>query len=689
MDATNFWWQADQTYTPLEMTHSLMFTGKTTLTGPVAGSGTISVWIKRGDLDHNQNVAPNIAFTVADTLNGSTAVFRDPSAWMHIVVNDGNTYVNGVRVAGGTAATGGVIGHAFEGYMAELHYVDGQKLEPTEFGFFNPDKVWQARAYTGNHGTHGYYLKFGDAANIGKDSSGNGNNLVPANFSLTDPESVVFSLMLDSPSVNECIFNFNKRYLGTGYGVQLRKNAWRSFSAGSNGMGVASYETVTPLADGKVCWHLHSYSQYIGRNELGLGYFPNIQFTGVSKGRPDTHLALNSGGNFVHGGLRSTPVFSNPVTTKQHGSPGHYYAWFAWDINAGKLWIVGGSSQTFPGWNGDPANGTGAQVTNCFPPADKDMAEYCFQNAAGGSLSTNLFSGWHTWMPAGFSLLSATHGLGPMPITQPSAHHVPLLDSGDKILASAQGKYANGLWIIKDRSAGNQFQLVDSINGTSSVRQCPANTNAAYAAPAGNSVAWCWATPSNGINTTAGFSITNGTHGLGGNPDFVIDRNLNVWHKDIPAGKGLNLSNANAAVAQSWTVDGTHVQGPGGGTYYTWKRIIGYSMFDMYVGNAAADGMYAYCGFRPAFVLIKDISAAGDWNIFDTARDTYNPCRHLLLPNHAAAESVLTKHEIDILSNGFKLRNTQASMNAKKTYIFAAFAEHPFGGSNCAPCPAR
>jgi hypothetical protein len=275
------------------------------------------------------------------------------------------------------------------------------------------------------------------------------------------------------------------------------------------------------------------------------------------------------------------------------------------------------------------------------------------------------------------------------PVPDGSTGFQALLASGASILTTAQAAFPNGLWWVKDRVNVNQHQLVDSINTSASTLYSPSNTVGAYTAPAGNSVAWAWATPASGINTSTGFSITTGTHGLGQSPQFAIDRQLNVYHASLVGAVGLKLSTTAAAAAQVWTVNSTTISGPAGaGTYYSWAPITGYSSFGSYTGNGSVDGPFAYCGFLPAFVLIKCSSTTGNWEIYDNARNTYNPETLILNPDLTNAES--TVNGIDFLSNGFKVRTADANFNTSgQTYIYAAFAENPFGGSNVAPVTAR
>ena len=150
-------------------------------------------------------------------------VYRDPSAWYHIVLAIDTTqaistdrvklYVNNVQVTSFVTATypsqnyetrvnqtvvhdiGGssVIGGSayFNGYMTEINFIDGQQLTPSSFGEYNADTgVWGPKAYSGSYGTNGFYVNFSDnsnttAATLGKDYSGNGNNWTPNNFSVT------------------------------------------------------------------------------------------------------------------------------------------------------------------------------------------------------------------------------------------------------------------------------------------------------------------------------------------------------------------------------------------------------------------------------------------------------------------------------------------------------------------------
>ena len=120
-----------------------------------------------------------------------------------------------------------------------------------------------------------------------------------------------------------------------------------------------------------------------------------------------------------------------------------------------------------------------------------------------------------------------------------------------------------------------------------------------------------------------------------------------------------------------------------------WSSRKGYSKFGSYKGNANADGTFVYTGFRPAFVLIKNVADTGDnWTIYDNKRDPDNVSQQLLFPNGNAAEA--TGNNMDILSNGFKQRNTSNGNNGSDdVLVYMAIAEAPFVNSKGVPCNAR
>ena len=219
-------------------------------------------------------------------------------------------------------------------------------------------------------------------------------------------------------------------------------------------------------------------------------------------------------------------------------------------------------------------------------------------------------------------------------------------------------------------------------------------------------------------NTTAGFSIGTYTgtadtdtvgHGLGATVDCVIVKHRDgtsvweVYHSSLTENNNLELSN-NAAIntiADYWgtAVPNATVFGlPTGGYYnniddgsyifYAFTSIQGYSKFGSYVGNNDADGPFIYLGFKPAYFLLKSTDITQHWYVFDTARDTYNTSNSAMQVSGSAAQE--TGYPMDFLSNGFKIRHNDGAWNGSdNSYIYMAFAEHPFVSSGGVPCTAR
>jgi hypothetical protein len=228
-------------------------------------------------------------------------------------------------------------------------------------------------------------------------------------------------------------------------------------------------------------------------------------------------------------------------------------------------------------------------------------------------------------------------------------------------------------------------------------------------------------TSTTSVNTTAGFGIVtytgNGTagstvgHGLGVAPELVIWKkrsataNWFVWSKAMDTATGstgwlyLNLTNGKQTSATTneyptYKVDPTStlltLNGTGSSngtndstaTYvaYCFAPVSGYSAMGSFTGNGSSDGPFVYVGFRTRWVMFKNASAAAtNWIIFDSTRNTYNVSNLTLDPASSNAELTSNGWDIDILSNGFKIRNTSSSNNGSgNTIIYAAFAENPF-----------
>jgi len=244
-------------------------------------------------------------------------------------------------------------------------------------------------------------------------------------------------------------------------------------------------------------------------------------------------------------------------------------------------------------------------------------------------------------------------------------------------------------------------------------------TNQGTNAPSATFVGWQWKANGSGssntsgsitstvsANTSAGFSIctfskgnaSNQTfgHGLGVAPKFIIYKNKGAtsdwwcYHESLGNTKSINLNLTSAAGTDTtyWNSTSPTSTVATMGTYwsagdfvaYCFAQIAGYSAFGSYTGNGSSDGPFVFTGFRPRFVLVKRTDSTSSWGLIDTARDTYNVTTKLLFPNASDAENTSYTPE-DILSNGFKLRDTTYNISSG-TYIYMAFCESPFKYAN-------
>jgi hypothetical protein len=117
---------------------------------------------------------------------------------------------------------------------------------------------------------------------------------------------------------------------------------------------------------------------------------------------------------------------------------------------------------------------------------------------------------------------------------------------------------------------------------------------------------------------------------------------------------------------------------------YCFHSVDGYSKVGSYKGNGSADGTFVFTGFRPSYILLKESDFLGEsWQVYDNKRSANNVAWDVLAPNTSSAEASGSGLDLDMLSNGFKIRfNNNQFNDPASTYIYLAFAEQPFKHSN-------
>lgn len=748
----------------------------------------ISLWTKRTRLSEVQNVVGagadgnnlflvqfdssdrldvgNAVSGVYDWRKVSTQVFRDPSAWLHIVIVVDTTngtagdrvkiWVNGTQITDFSTSTNPSLNYDNHWNNASAHYIaarpgapeftyayfaetvsiDGQALTPTSFGGVDINGVWKPKSYSGSYGTNGFHLKFENAAALGEDSSGNGNNWTK-NGTVTQTT--------DSPTDK----------------------------AADN---IGNFCTLTPVADRST--NLGSLSEGNLRSTgtaTGSSAYGTIEIPTSGKWYFEVEVAAYAQPN-ITAGIRS-------VNGLQNAQANHYVAY---KNNDGQKDLSGNQSAYGETWTtvGDvcgvlyDADSNGGEITYYKNGTSQGVAAtglnangpwipyIVHNNVTGNSARVNFGQkAFAQTMPTGAKRL-CTANLPAPAIKDPSAHFQVTLWTGDgnatkEINQSGNSTFQPDLVWTKNRTTALSHYLFDAVRGVNKglhsdatvaerdsdsfgyvsafdadgfTVQKGSETNSYTNKSGDNYVAWQWKFNGSGVsntdgsisstvsaNATAGISIVKYTgtgsvgtvgHGLGKAPKLIIIKRISgatahwqVFHASRGATKALRLNTADAEFTSStyWndtsptsTVFTIATDGDfntNGAPYiaYCFAEIDGFSRFGQYTGNGNADGPFAWCGFRPKYVMVKRVDSTGDWQIHDAVRDTKNPAYTTLYPHLANADDPNSGiHDRDFLSNGFKFRGSHASFNASGgTYIFIAFAEFPFGGSKTTQARAR
>jgi hypothetical protein len=361
----------------------------------------------------------------------------------------------------------------------------------------------------------------------------------------------------------------------------------------------------------------------------------------------------------------------------------------------------------------------------------------------GGTLEANFGQRPFAYTaPSGFKALCTTNLPEPTIADGSTAMDVKLYTGNGSTQTISGLNFSPDLVWLKSRSSGYGSNLVDTVRGAtnrlvSNATEAEATvTNGLTAFTSdgfslgsytetnvntGSMVAWTWDAGSSTVTNTegsissqvranpgAGFSIVTYTgtgsalsfgHGLGVSPGLVIIKQRSAdqywavghsydWTKilylnttDSAGGGTTAWSSAPSSTVINIGTSGYVNVNTGTFVAYCFAPVAGYSSFGIYTGNGLADGPFVYTGFRPRWVLVKNSSATGAWILLDSARDTYNVAGLTLTPDASTAESS-NDSRWDFLSNGFKIRNTYGNQNNNtQTYIYAAFAEHPFATS--------
>jgi hypothetical protein len=589
---------------------------------------TYSVWVKRGAFGNYRTLiwsGPNSAsefelyfdsatdqILLYDTVGmykQTSAVYRDPSAWYHIVaamdttqataLNRNRLYVNGVEVTSWSTNTnipqnsntfwnsaiasriGGDTRNAtptflFDGYMADAYFVDGQQLTPSSFGATNATTgVWQPKAYTGSYGTNGFHLPFTNTTStttLGNDTSGNGNNWTTNNISLTAGST--YDSMNDVPTLtsatasNYAVFN-------------------PSFITGS---------TVT-ITNGNLTI-----------TQSGVANFSVYSAFGVTSGSWYFEVTITTSAGDAFIGLGQTTSSYNNSSVVNNG----VYRQNGQIYNGG--WVSYGASYTTGDVIGVAFNATSGTITFYKNNVSQGQLSFTFSGfileqiytgASGNVFNVNFGQQPFVYTPpSGFVSLN-TYNLPTPTIVQGNKYmdaNIYAANNSTNAITNAGAFKPDFVW-TKSRSNATNNSVYDSVRGVGKYLYTN-NTNAESTDAtslisfnsngftlgagdfsnylSGNSVAWQWqagqgssSSNTNGsitstvsASTTAGFSVVTYTgtgvnatvgHGLGVTPAMIIIKGRNTvsnwvaWHSSF-SGTGYILLNSTGAQSSGATI---------------------------------------------------------------------------------------------------------------------------------------
>ena len=770
---------------------------------------TWSGWVKRGNLSSYQHIfnagnpSPSydaLRFSNTDELeffNGAStssyfktnAKYRDVGAWYHIVVAQDTTqatstdrikiYVNGEQVTSFSSSTYpaqnsdffinsnvlhklaniSVSGYSYpyDGYLANVCFIDGTALDPTSFGEYKTGTtLWKPKSDTAiqslTFGTNGFFLNFSDSADIGADTSGNGNDWTPTNLASTD-------VVLDGPYTggNFCVVSPLTKSSG---GALQEGNLLIPFggtypSTVMGSMGVSS---------GKWYWEIRfTGGAYTNGHAAGIATpeMANRNIDPYATTNPYNHY-YDSRGYFYNSGTNTSAstfapndiigfaldIDNDEISYYKNGT----LVGSAQSIETGQTWMPFHKNSSFTALTQRANFGQDSSFNGTVTPQ--------------GNTDDNGLGDFYYAPPSGYLALNTANMPTPT-ITAPDEYFNTVLWTGDGTSSrgiTGVGFQADFNW-VKSRSSTAAHLLHDSVRGSDADGLIPLTSQSTaaestfdatwhsnfgsldsldsdgftvtdgslaggYNTSGTSYVAWNWLAGGTAVsntdgsitsqvsaNPTAGFSIVSYTgggsagdtvgHGLSSAPEMIIvkDRGVSnnwpVYHAyntSAPETDSLFLNKADATLdlpywndtapsASVFTLGVNLIVNDSGHNFiaYCFHSVEGYSKIGTYESNNSTNGPFVYCGFRPAWILMKDADRNSmTWVMFDNKRGPINPNDESLAANSASAEPYDSASDIDFLSNGFKLRGGSSSWNnyQTETYIFVAFAEDPFKYAN-------
>jgi hypothetical protein len=552
----------------------------------------------------------------------TTALFRDPSAWYHIVLafdttqatasNRVKLYVNSEQVAFDNNTTfpsqqyegdinnteaqfigmgHGGTGSSYDGYLAEVNFIDGTALDPTSFGE-TKEGIWIPKDPTGlTYGTNGFRLSFADDAEVQGfntvlwEGNGGTQSVTGAGFSpdfvwIKNRDNADDHYLYDTVRGPNNFLGSNTTTAEDYSSNDLSSFDSDGFTVGSDGGLNRSGQSIVGWAwdagaNNTITGHSSVIYEGSGDNQTisGMPFKADLLWIKERDGTDDHALydsvrtlesrleSNNTDAEVIsYGAIRDIlPTGFTLSNSGQINESGKSYVAWGWDAG-----------------DGDPVSNTDGSITSTVKASTTNGFSIVSYTGNGSNNST------------------VGHGLGAVPA-----------------------------WVItKARDNGTDNWAVFHSGLTSVEHYLQLNTTGASAS---------------------------------GNDRFGTNE---------PTSSVMNLGYAGSTNTN-------------GRSYimYAWAEKSGYSKFGSYTGTGST-GLSVTTGFRPGWLMVKRTDADGNsWAIWDGSRNPFNTMDGALFPNSSGVEDVNATNYIDFDSNGFTIQNTSAFDNADgSTYIYAAFA---------------
>ena len=611
---------------------------------------TISFWLKRGNLGSSGmqnifcttlsgyiegrlriNTDDTLQFEDRDASSGSsdgrrttTRVFRDTSSWYHIMLVLDSTqgteldrakiYINGTQDTNFSATVsisqnysfsfmrssaenyigeGTNEGSQFDGYLAEINFIDGQALDSSYFGFTDSQTgIWMPKRYEGSYGNNGFYLDFSDnssTAALGIDKSPNGNDFTTNNFSVS--AGVGNDSLEDTPTNNFCTLN----KLNT-----IKYNANYDTILEQGGLLMRGGDNVSPAT----MLYPKSGKWYCEFSKYGNGYSQ-----GVSVVRADTDIRNLDGvtshsskvtiTTYVELLVRGSSVSNNGTTWENDAD---VVIGVAVDMDNGAMYFAINNT-----WinSGVPTSGsakTNAVATDLLTV--NNGHHYVAAQGFNGNDNSGMYANFGQQAfaytpPSGYKTLCAKNLPPEVPsIVRPKRHFDTLLYTGTGSSNIVEGlEFSPDMIWVKGRDTnGTEHAIIDSVRG--GTKSLVPNSTDAESTHGGRSMTFYpggvrWNSDSNICNANGENYVLWSWKGGGSSNTFNID--------------GTGYATAAAAGLDGGTID------PTGASINT---EAGFSI-TTYTGNGTAGATVAHgLGKKPAWIIIKARDVGDKWFVY-------------------------------------------------------------------------